>query len=323
MKSRKPISEKDSSRNYSRVIFSSSRDHYVRLREKASLFARIIFYHLSTLYLFTASDLKTTIIPSVAFALSISLGTSQSTLSEQLSRLPLTFFYAWFNTLAFAINNQCSNAAIEEDRLNKAWRPIPAGRISAENAVLLGQIVYPITIAASFFTGGWTASAMLWMLGYLYNDCAWGSRHWLVRNLLNGCGLVSFASGTLMVATGTPMNDDTREWICVVFAIVITTIHGQDIYDQAGDMLDGRSTVPLVFGDFIGRKSLVVFTLFWSIAAAVFWHTLSGAIVLTILGIWISSRWLMHREVQADRTTFKLYTVWLGLVYMLPMLANI
>lgn len=119
------------------------------------------------------------------------------------------------------------------------------------------------------------------------------------------------------------MNDDTREWICVVFAIVITTIHGQDIYDQAGDMLDGRSTVPLVFGDFIGRKSLVVFTLFWSIAAAVFWHTLSGAIVLTILGIWISSRWLMHREVQADRTTFKLYTVWLGLVYMLPMLANI
>lgn len=317
------MNEKEASRNYSRVIFSSSRDQYVRLRERASSFARTIIYHLSTLYLFTASDLKTTVIPSVTFALSISIGTSQSTLYEQVSRLPLAFFYAWFNTLAFDIDNQSNKAAIEEDRINKAWRPIPASRISAENAVLLGQIVYPLTIAASFFTGGWSASAMLWLLGYLYNDYAWGSRHWLVRNLLNGCGFVSFASGALMVATGTPIDEDARKWLGIVFAIVVTTIHGQDTYDQAGDALNGRSTIPLVLGDFIGRVSLVVFTLFWSIAAALFWHTLVGAMVLTILGLWISSRWLRHREVKADRKTFRLYTIWLGLVYMLPILAKI
>ncbi|KAL8724363.1 MAG: hypothetical protein Q9166_007999, partial [cf. Caloplaca sp. 2 TL-2023] len=87
---------------------------------------------LESLYLFTASDLKTVVFPkslvgtlnglSTLFSAS---GTPSSTL-EVFSRIPLILLWTWLNLLPFNINNQRQPAAILEDKINKSWRPLPS-----------------------------------------------------------------------------------------------------------------------------------------------------------------------------------------------------
>lgn len=69
-------------------------------------------WHLYTIFLFTASDFKTIVIPKTIFgtfnALSgsiLSTG-SQSPAYVILARAPLVFFWTWINLLPFNINNQ-------------------------------------------------------------------------------------------------------------------------------------------------------------------------------------------------------------------------
>lgn len=170
-------------------------------------------YHAYTLWLFTFNDLKTMVIPSTAFAVSNGLAAYQAGSPSSHGRGPLIFtiripiilLRAWINLLAFAVNNQRQPNALEEDRLNKPWRPMPAKRLNQAQAKSLGLATYPIAIHASILLGGGTAQCTLLVLfEYLYNDMRGGDANWLLRKILNACGFTCFASGALEVALQSP-----------------------------------------------------------------------------------------------------------------------
>jgi 4-hydroxybenzoate polyprenyltransferase len=277
-----------------------------------------IRYQVYTLWLFCFNDLKTMVFPSIAFAY---FHSSQLHYTTFLSRLPLMFAYTWFNLLGFTVNNQRHPGSVAEDKLNKPWRPIAAGRLTPSQAHTLGVLSIPTAMAISAFVGGGVVqSALLAIFGTIYNDFGGGDGHWLIRNLLNAAGFTSFASGTLEVALQTSLPRSIIHWIFLIALVVGTSVHVQDMYDQPGDAAAGRRTLPLVIGDDMARWSIAGVVTAWSILCPLYWSSnMVGYLIPLGLGIWVSWRSLTRRTVKEDRTTFRIYNAWLVALYALPM----
>jgi 4-hydroxybenzoate polyprenyltransferase len=297
-----------------------------------------IGHFVVALWLFTVNDFKTMIFPSIAFAMFYCLGSPslsyQMPITALLQRLPHLFCWTWINLLAFTVNNQRHLEAITEDCLNKPWRPIPAGRISIEGARILGILAYIAAILTSLaLNGGLVHSLLLLSLGYVYNNRPdTTNQGCLTRNLLNALGFASFASGALdvLLQTGATISllllkdKDVPSWLFLLIAIVSTTVHSQDMYDQLGDAAAGRKTIPLVFGDSLARWSIALGCVFWSfVAAGYYWSSGPLGYLLTgSLAALVASRTLWLRSVEEDRTTFVVYNIWLTSVYALPLVAR-
>ena len=289
-------------------------------------------YHAYTLWLFTYSDLKTMVIPSTAFAISNALAASQapsgprnrSDSTALLIRLPNTLFWAWINTLAFNINNQRQTNALEEDRLNKPWRPMPSGRLTRARARELALTAYPLAFIASIALGGGTTQCILLaFFGYLYNDLNGGDNSWPLRNVLNACGFTCFASGALEVALQSHIKSEMTPWLSMIGAVVYTTVHMQDMYDQPGDSAAGRRTIPLVFGDGLARWSIAIAVATWSWLCPVYWGSAGvGYLAPVALGAVVGLRSLLKRTIEDDKTTFKIYNAWLVSMYLLPLMKS-
>jgi 4-hydroxybenzoate polyprenyltransferase len=137
-------------------------------------------YYAYTLWLFTFSDLKTTVLPVTLFgfasALSGPLMTTVSkspTFYELFSRLPAVLFATWLQVLVGTIANQRLPSSIVEDSINKNWRPIPAGLLSEEGAMHWLLIAIPAAIVASLFLGGTletlTLIILIWMVSFAHS----------------------------------------------------------------------------------------------------------------------------------------------------------
>lgn len=282
-------------------------------------------YHAFTLWLFTVNDLKTMVFPSTAFAF-FSCSYMGVPTAQILSRLPSVLLWAWVNLLAFAVNNQRSSSAVTEDRLNKPWRPMPSKRISDTAARHLGMLAYLLAQIASLLAGGGLAqSVSIAVGGHVYNSMGGGSGGCLVRNVLNAGGFVSFASGALEVATSGVPKQSLRPmmgWLVVIALVVATTVHSQDMYDQEGDAEIGRRTVPLVIGDRYARWTILVAMAFWSVFCPFYWQSgMAGYILTGVLGMWAGWRTVFRTSVAEDRSTFRIYNVWLMSNYLLPLVA--
>ncbi|RAH58922.1 hypothetical protein BO85DRAFT_329568, partial [Aspergillus piperis CBS 112811] len=309
-----------------------------------------LLYHAYTLYLFTINDFKTMVGPSIAFAIFHTPSDKVHT-HEILLRLPHMFAYSWINLLAFTINNQCQPASIAEDRLNKPWRPLPAGRLSPAQAQVWGRLSTVLAIILSSSSSvssinmsthsrsgqqgggaGWSESVLLAVLGWIYNDLGQGNGNWAVRNLLNAAGFTSFAAGTLEVALRTPLlslsswsadsNDDNVQllwWIGMIAAVVATTVQLQDMYDQKGDAAAGRRTLPLVVGDRAARLFSAIAIMAWSLLCPFYWSSgFLGYLAPMVLGLWTVVRSFTLKSESDDRVTFRIYNCWLVSLYALP-----
>ena len=80
------------------------------------------------------------------------------------------------------------------------------------------------------------------ILGYWYNNLGGSDRNCLVRNSINGLGFVCYMSGAVEVASESalPFSLPLAQWLTVVSIVVASTVHTQDMYDQAGDHARGR-----------------------------------------------------------------------------------
>lgn len=291
-----------------------------------------IYYHLYTLWLFNFSDLKTMVFPSTIFAISNGLDAYQAGSDKShtsgpillLIRMPIILLWAWINLLAFTVNNQSQASALEEDRLNKPWRPIPAGRLTEAQARRLALITYPFAFLTSIVLGGGAAQCVLLMIfGYLYNDLKGGDVNWLLRNMLNACGFTCFASGALEVALQSRIKPPMISWLLIISAVVCTTVHTQDMYDQPGDSAAGRKTVPLVVGDGPARWSIAIVMAAWSWLCPMYLGSAAvGYLAPGILGLLVGIRSLVKRSVEGDKTTFRIYNIWLVSIYLLPLIKS-
>lgn len=288
-------------------------------------------YLLETIWLFTYSDLKTIVGPQSAFgvlaALAANIFEQSSTPGPSaysvLSRLPVTVLWTYINLLPFAISNQRHPLAVTEDATNKPWRPLPSGRLESSQALGLMLILYVSAMISSFYLGGLKQCVALVILGYCYNDVGGADKSFVLRNLINACGFVSFASGAMEISLGRNLlwTEPLLQWFAFVALIVFTTVQSQDMYDVEGDSLRGRRTVPLVFGDNVARWSIAMPVIFFTLSCTWFWDMpLRLCLLQVFLGSTVALRTLCCAGVKADKTTFALWNLWLVSLYCLPVL---
>jgi 4-hydroxybenzoate polyprenyltransferase len=105
----------------------------------------------------------------------------------------------FINLFHINVSNQYKSA--EEDSINHAWRPIPAGRISVRNATILRWALLPISLLASIPFGWDLALTNIGLLItiVIYDNFA-GAHHWVVKNMLNvsGYALLEYGASRAM-----------------------------------------------------------------------------------------------------------------------------
>ena len=97
----------------------------------------------------------------------------------------------------------------------------------------------------------------------------------LARNILNAWGYMAFASGANKVACAysrAQMRQDSLSWFFLLGGVIATMIHSQDLYDQEGDAIRGRRTIPLIAGDRVARLKIVFPVAIWLFACPIFWR---------------------------------------------------
>ncbi len=284
------------------------------------------FKYPYTMFLFTFSDLKTIVFPETVFAVftshssSLLLSGDLRSPSATLSRLPLVILWLWINLLPFAIDNQRQPLAIEEDRKNKPWRPLPSGFITRKAARRTMLTTYSIAFLISIYLGTIQQCITLMALGFVYNDLGGADRSCVIRNLVNAAGFTCFASGATVIASyPSSWTHVSSEWFALIFMTIFSTVQAQDMPDQQGDLARGRKTLPLVIGDRNARWTICIGVLFWSFVAPAFWELgFRGYALPVILGSILSTRVLLKTSTTEDKRTFLIWNIWMVTLYMLP-----
>ncbi|KAH8120717.1 UbiA prenyltransferase family-domain-containing protein [Phellopilus nigrolimitatus] len=264
-----------------------------------------VLYHLWTLFLFTKSDIKTTVIPITLLAVA-------SAPLENIVHLPHVVFWVWFHVLQFDVSNQTLNPA--EDEHNKRDRPLPAGRISWKHAKVLRWALVPLCWALSACYSAETvqASVALCILTYVYDEMGAAAGHWLGRNVVNAFGFMSFEVGACLIA------GSNRHALDNISGIFATTIQAQDFKDTEGDRLVGRQTLPII-APATARPTLLLALAAWSVGLSALWG-LSTAVSLAfnVLAFAVGGRFVAFHSMKADQHSFYLYNVWLSVAHVLP-----
>lgn len=293
-----------------------------------------------TLFLFTKSDIKTTLIPIVSpsFSLRYYSEISYKAIAGvvaapvySLRNLVEEVLWIWLHLLAFTTSNQsCSKTAVIEDADNKPDRPIPSGRLTLLQARILRWSLVPICLAVSYRISPSVlmASAAVIMITAWYNEFGGGGSHWFIRNLLNGIGFGAFETGATLLAGeifpyspvrfahSSPQGRDRAEFdivatraILISISIYATTTHTQDFKDVEGDIKIKRSTVPLD-NPRIARPSVLFGLIAWSLLLSHIWD-LDGVTTTALcsLGIHVGVRFCKKNGRKNDQISFYWYNV--------------
>ncbi|OSD02318.1 hypothetical protein PYCCODRAFT_1367966 [Trametes coccinea BRFM310] len=266
---------------------------------------------LYALYLFTKSDIKTIFLPVTLFAWYSCPSTSASAMFSAA-------LWSWMHLLQFCVSNQAMSP--DEDAINKPWRPIPSGRITPYGAAVLRWTLLPLCFMYSVYHKIMAAGTIFAIGVLLHNECMLDS-HWFTRNVLNALGYAVFDAGATAIAQQAtksilPATSLVAHYLSI--AIVLTTIHAQDFQDEAGDRLTNRRTIPIVMPR-LGRLSMLIMPILWSVGLAIGWSrspVLSA--ILFCLGVTVGLRFYLWRSAGADRTSYILYNIWLGLARITP-----
>ncbi|KAM3547215.1 hypothetical protein MY1884_009662 [Beauveria asiatica] len=241
-----------------------------------------------------------------------------------------TWLYIWLYVLHFDISNQKEPESIEEDRLNKPWRPIPSGKLSVEAASRWYASSFALLLLLSSLWLGGFPEAVAFMLQTWVHDRAGGGSTWWGKNLLNA--LFYFTGqlgGTRVAVRAMGSSLITRrccEWFFLLGFTMFSTVQIQDFRDQEGDRARGRQTLPLTMGDARARYVTALLIAFWSLAIPAYWNEdllTTGNISPLVTGGLVVIRLLSKRSVQADRLTYAYFCLfWLPSLYAAPVLGK-
>ena len=108
-------------------------------------------------------------------------------------------FWIYLHLLEFNLANQVRDP--EEDKRNKPWRPLPSGRISLENAIILKRVstVACLLLSLHYSAQVFYASLLFAILIPMYHELH-GDQHWFTKNLMNAVGYGCFSIGSTLIA---------------------------------------------------------------------------------------------------------------------------
>ncbi|CAI6235565.1 unnamed protein product [Periconia digitata] len=288
-------------------------------------FLNRLCYEAYTIWLFTRSDLKTIVLPKSVFGI-LGAFTGSNLLStglssqETLLRAPLVILWVWIVLLPCNIDNQYRARDIQEDGLNRPWRPLPAKRLSSSQAWRIMMVAHAVGLVYSWAVGGLREKVLGICFGWLYNGLGAAHRSCVARNFVNALGYVTFSMGAISVAASSEVTERGVRWFMLVGCVVFTMVHMQDLPDVRGDALRGRKTVPLVVGGRVCRWSIAVMVPFWTVVAVGFWEAAVSvtAVVSGVLAIVVAVRVLRTDDASQDAVTYRLWNLWMVTMYVLP-----
>jgi hypothetical protein len=288
---------------------------------------------IQNFWLFTSSDLATFVVPNTVFGVCCALAgppfVNSLPLSSSaiLSRIPLIILFNLSNTLIFDLANQRLWESVQEDKLNKPWRPIPSGRMTRSEVRKAMQIAIPAVLAFNhYFLSAGAETACIMVGCWVYNDLKVSDDSLILRNAIASLAFGVFNWSSLKVAIGghaeylPKVAEAGSAWIWIYSGVIFTTLHVQDLKDQAGDRVRGRSTAPLVIGDGLTRWTLAVPITLWGPVCAMHCEaSLYYAVLVSVLGAYVAWRCLRHREQAQDRWTWQLWCFWTAMLSLLPL----
>ncbi|KAE8152227.1 UbiA prenyltransferase family-domain-containing protein [Aspergillus avenaceus] len=226
----------------------------------------------------------------------------------------------------FEIVNQTLH--VEEDRINKPFRPIPTGLLSMPGAYarwFLSWTLFPV--AAGYLAGADAGYLLAAYQAWVFFCYGWPNfNHWLVRNAFPSVGAYNmFRLVDTIVQSEIPSFPVFSTRVLLVWAAwVISTIHMQEFHDVEGDRRSNRKSFPVAVGP-KGEPVLRVGTALLFVGSGVFllanaaastgnesW-VVGGLVVSGLVYTWLScilgSRLVRQAGVEFDRKTYKLYYV--------------
>lgn len=267
---------------------------------------------------FTRMDVWTTVIPMPFFFIA-GLKHADGSPAELAAKTVGAIVYLWLFVYTFTLNNQLTG--VEEDRLNKPFRPLVTGAVTTQEArirFLVTSALFPVT--------GWLLGVLWWALAWMaitfvYNAIG-GGRNWVVKNLCNGIGVFLLTAATWQIAT--PLTSTSWRWVIFMASIVAILSPLQDLRDVPGDIAAGRRTIPIALGDIPARICLAAgftalpigayFTLYnpsphrgWALAAA----------LISLLMSWTIVYRLRRRDdTEHDQRTYRLWEQWFTFIFI-------
>ncbi|KAL3302999.1 UbiA prenyltransferase [Colletotrichum asianum] len=289
-------------------------------------------YHLKTVYLFTKSDFKTIVLPQMLFAVSSILTNGfrdhntppPLTLTTFFKPLIHAVIWVYANLFLQSLANQRLPGSITEDAANKPWRPLPSGRITSDQTRQIALHLVPALMIFGAYSGAYRETTSFISFVWMYNDLDASNASIWWRNVTNALGYMTFSAGALAITGGRVeyvLSNTGVMWIMMTGAVILTTVHAQDLPDVVGDRARGRKTVPLVYGDGVARWTLAVGAMLWSVVLPMFWGlSWAGHALVLGIGLFIVCGTLWRRTVDDDEVVWKIWCAWAGLMYLLPSL---
>ena len=186
-------------------------------------------------------------------------------------------------------------------------------------------VLYTFACYFSYFAGGFRSCISLVLLGAWYNNLNGSNVSWIIRNLINALGYLSFALGALEVVLGCPLplqaGQQLTWWFLLVGMVIFSTVQMHDIQDLQGDLKRGRKTMPVALGDSATRRISACLIVFWSLLIPKQWNMGSAGQIGTLtLGIVLANRVLLGGATRYDKATFRIWNVWIVWLYASPLL---
>ncbi|KAI0838425.1 hypothetical protein F5Y06DRAFT_268053 [Hypoxylon sp. FL0890] len=281
---------------------------------------------------FTESNFSTFVIPNTAFGILGAFAASvlvegsngHPSIMEVFQRFPLVIAFNWHNVLIFDLANQRSPESIQEDILNKPWRPIPTGKVTADQTRRSMLVAIPSVLMLNYALGVWRQGVFIQILTWLYNDLRGGDE--VIRDLIISIAYGMFNSGSLQIAVGYQAHISRGGiiWTSIISGVILTTMQVQDLKDQAGDSSRGRQTMALFLGDYVSRLCIAFFVVVWSIVCAYFWSldALVYAVPVVPAAV-VVLRVLLMRKPQEDSATWRWWCLWTITLYALPLTSQV
>jgi 4-hydroxybenzoate polyprenyltransferase len=218
---------------------------------------------------------------------------------------------------------------VEEDNLNKPWRPVPSGRISimACHAWRWRVVAFCLCLSFLFSFKVLVTSATFAVLVILHDDFGL-SGHPILKILCNVGGYASFELGSTLIlcmlcfikrkyitdrinnlAGGSSLDTTCITALSCSALVVLMTILAQDFADVNGDRKLGRRTLPMVAPKGSRIYMLAVFPVL-SLGLGSIWSLGPLCTLFFVsIGFGVGLRYFLLRSEVCDQSSFILYNV--------------
>lgn len=163
--------------------------------------------------------------------------------------------------------------SVQEDAINKPYRPIPSGLISLESTRRRWIISWLFVPVMMYVHCGESAAAYfaLWLVG-IFHSYVWPRpTHWIFRNAFSTWGLFFLLRMENAIVSQEMPQWTVRVWADIASALYcMATIHVQEFHDVEGDRKTGRKTLAVILSPTAQEWLRTMTALFFVICGGVF-----------------------------------------------------